>query len=69
MATEIWHEFEEDAPVTLVPVANGRLEVYAAGEKIYDRKAEGGAYPDMRRLRQIKQAIRQKLDAISAPSP
>ena len=34
MATEIWHDFGEDAPVTLIPVADGRLEVYADGEKL-----------------------------------
>ena len=43
MATEIFHEFEADAPVTLVPVGGGRLEVYANGEKLFDRTAEGGA--------------------------
>ena len=64
MATEIWHEFEDDAPVSLTPVAEGRLEVYAAGERIYDRKAEGGAYPDMRRVRAIKQEIRRRLQAM-----
>ncbi|MBI1886261.1 MAG: hypothetical protein HYS09_08140 [Chloroflexi bacterium] len=61
MATEIWHEFEDDAPVTIIPVANGRLEVYAGGEKIFDRKAEGGAYPDMQRVRAIKTEIRNRL--------
>jgi hypothetical protein len=29
MATEIWHAFGEDAPVTLIPVADGRLELTA----------------------------------------
>jgi predicted Rdx family selenoprotein len=61
MATEIWHEFEADAPVTLIPVAGGRLEVYANGDKLYDRKAEGGAYPDMRRVREIKREIEKRL--------
>ena len=65
MATEIWHEFEDDAPVTLIPVADGRLEVYAGGEKVYDRKEEGGAYPEMKRVRAIRQAIRQKLEVIA----
>jgi predicted Rdx family selenoprotein len=61
MATEIWHEFESDAPVTLIPVGNGRLELYANGEKLFDRKAEGGAYPDMRRVRELKQEIKKRL--------
>ena len=61
MATEIWHDFAEDAPVTLIPVADGRLEVYANGEKRFDRKAEGGAYPEMKRVREIKQQIKARL--------
>jgi predicted Rdx family selenoprotein len=61
MATEIWHDFGEDAPVTLIPVGSGRLEVYAGSEKLFDRKAEGGAYPDMKRVREIKGQIRKLL--------
>ena len=66
MATEIWHEFGDEAPVTIIPVADGRLEVYANGEKIFDRKAEGGAYPEMKRVREIKQEIKRRLTSGSA---
>ena len=62
MATEIWHDFVEDAPVTLIPVAGGRLEVIAGGETLFDRKAEGGAYPEMNRVREIKQQIKEMLE-------
>ncbi len=63
MATEIWHEFGDDAPVTIIPVANGRLELTANGETLFDRKAEGGIYPEMKRMREIKQQIKQRLEA------
>jgi predicted Rdx family selenoprotein len=63
MATEIWHDFAEDAPVTLIPVADGRLEVSANGEMLFDRKAEGDAYPEMRRVREIKQQIKARLQS------
>ncbi len=66
MATEIWHDFGEDAPVTLIPVADGRLEVYANGEKLFDRKAEGGAYPEMKRVRAIKQEIGRRLESVAS---
>ena len=66
MATEIWHEFGDEAPVTIIPVADGRLEVYANGEKLFDRKAEGGAYPEMKRVRAIKQEIKRRLTSGSA---
>ena len=62
MATEIWHDFGEDAPVTLIPVGSGRLEVYASDDKLFDRKAEGGTYPDMKRVRAMKAEIRKRLD-------
>ena len=65
MATEIWHEFGTDAPVTIIPVANGRLEVSADGEMLFDRKAEGGIYPEMKRMREIRAQIREKLEATS----
>jgi predicted Rdx family selenoprotein len=64
MATEIWHEFGADAPVTLIPVSDGRLEVYVGGEKVFDRKEEGRIYPDLRRVTQIREAIRQRLEAL-----
>jgi len=61
MATEIWHEFGEAAPVTMIPVGGGRLEVYANGEVLFDRKAEDGAYPEMKRVREIKEEIKKRL--------
>ena len=63
MATEIWHEFGAEAPVTLIPADKGRLEVYANGKTLFDRKAEGGIYPDMTRVREIKQQIAEMLSA------
>jgi len=62
MATEIFHEFGDDAPVTIIPVANGRLELTANGETLFDRKAEGGTYPEMKRVREIKAKIRQMIE-------
>ncbi len=64
MATEIWHEFGKDAPVTLIPSSEGRLEVSAGGEILFDRKTEGGVYPEMKRVREIRQQIRQRLEAL-----
>ncbi len=66
MATEIWHDFGEDAPVTLIPVADGRLELSANSETLFDRKAEGGAYPEMKRVREIKQQVKALLQTLGA---
>lgn len=63
MATEFWHAFGDDAPVTIIPVENGRLEVTANGKTLFDRKAEGGVYPEMKRVREIKKQIGDMLQA------
>ncbi len=62
MATEIWHAFGKDAPVTIIPVANGRLELTANGETLFDRKAEDGIYPEMSRMREIKKQIKERIE-------
>ena len=49
--------------ITLTPAADGRLEVYLDGEKVLDRKAEGGKYPGLDRVREIKSVLRTKLQA------
>jgi hypothetical protein len=40
--------------------------VYLDGEKIFDRKAEEGKYPDLARVRELKQVIKTKLDSLVA---
>jgi predicted Rdx family selenoprotein len=57
MAVEIWHDFGADAPVTLIPVGKGHLTVTADGVTLFDRKAEDGIYPEMRRVREMKKQI------------
>ena len=45
----------------MTPVGEVRLEVYLDGQKILDRKGEGGKYPGLDRVRQIKTILREKL--------
>ena len=66
MATELWGDFGSDAAVTLTPVGDGRLELYLDGEALLDRKAEGGKYPGLDRVREIKAKIARKLEAVGA---
>ena len=53
-------------PFTLTPGANGRLEIYLDGEKIFDRKEEDGKYPDLTRVRELRTVIQEKLDSVAA---
>ena len=66
MANEFFRSFGPDVGISLTPGANGRLEVYRDGEKIFDRKEEGGKYPDLARVRELKQVIQAKLDSLVA---
>jgi predicted Rdx family selenoprotein len=66
MANEFFRSFGPDVGISLTPGANGRLEIYLDGEKIFDRKEEGGKYPDLARVRELKQVIKAKLDSLVA---
>jgi predicted Rdx family selenoprotein len=66
VANEFFRSFGPDVGISLTPGANGRLEVYLDGEKIFDRKEEGGKYPDLARVRELKQVIQAKLDSLVA---
>lgn len=64
MANEFFRAYGGDVAISLTPGANGRFEVYLDGEKIFDRKEEGNIYPDLGRVRQLKQVIKAKLDSL-----
>ena len=42
-------------------MGDGRLEVYHDGATLFDRNANGGAYPSLTEVREMKKAIRDKL--------
>ncbi len=67
MATEFFRQFGNQVGISLTPAANGRLEVYVDGEKIFDRHEEDGKYPDLTRVRELRNVIQAKVDA--APDP
>ena len=40
------------------------MEVFMDGEKIFDKKAEGNAYPDLSRVRKMKEVIAERIAAV-----
>ena len=67
MANEFFRAYGPDMGLTLTPGAQGRMEVYVEGEKVFD-KLEEGIYPDLSRVRQMKKVIQSKLDAVLTPA-
>ncbi len=47
---------------------DGRLEVVLDGEMLFDRKAEGGEYPSLSKVRELKRTVREKLEQVAAPA-
>ncbi len=71
MANEFFRAYGPDAAVTISPRGQGIMEVFVDGEKIFDKKGEGDIYPDLGRVRQMKQRIAAKiesLDAVAVPA-
>jgi len=52
--------------ITMTPTGGGTLEVILDGDKIYDRKAEHGKYPDLPRVKELKHVLKEKLETVPA---
>ncbi len=61
MANEFFRAYGGDAAITISPRGQGIMEVFADGEKIFDKKAEGNIYPDLSRVRKMKEDISAKI--------
>ena len=61
MANEIFAEGGSDVAIKVTPAGGGLLEVYAGGDKIYDKAAEGGNFPDLTRVKEMRAAVRERL--------
>ena len=64
MANEFFRAFGADAAVSIKPEGQGIMEVFADGEKLFDKKAEGNEYPNLRRVREMKARIQEKIEAV-----
>ena len=68
IATEFWSEFKGTLGVTLTPVDDGRLEVMLEHETLFDRKAEGGAYPGLDKVRAMRRTVRERIEQLAVVS-
>ena len=66
MANEFFRAYGPDAAVSISPRGQGIMEVFLDGEKIFDKKGEGDIYPDLARVRQMKQVISAKIPDLTA---
>ena len=64
MATEFFRHYGKDVAVTISPRGQSIMEVFFNGERIYDKKGEGNIFPDLKRVREMRQFIDAKLEAL-----
>jgi predicted Rdx family selenoprotein len=66
MASEFYQAFGRDASVTISPRGQGIMEVFIDGERVFDKKGEGNIFPDLWRVRKMKEIIRARLKSLEA---
>ena len=65
MASEFFAEGGGDVAVALSPGVAGVLTVHMDGDKIFDRMDEGDDYPSLPRVKEMRAALRERLDRLS----
>jgi predicted Rdx family selenoprotein len=63
MAGEFFAEGGSDVAIKITPGTGGILQVFADGDKIYDRADEDGEYPGLPRVKEMRAVIKEKLAA------
>ena len=66
MANEFFRHYGPDAAVAISPRGQGIMEVFLDGERIFDKKGEGNIYPDLKRVREMRKVIDEKLASVVA---
>ncbi len=64
MANEFFRAYGPDAAVTISPRGQSIMEVYLDGERIFDKLGEGNVFPDLARIRKMKQVITAKIASL-----
>ena len=63
MATEFFAQGGSDVAITLTPGDSGVLQVIVGGDKLFDKKEEGGKHVDLPRLKEMRAVVKDKLAA------
>lgn len=69
MANEFFRHFGPDVAVTISPRGQSIMEVFVDGERIYDKKGENNVFPDLKRVREMRAVIAERIaDAVAVPA-
>lgn len=62
MANEFFEAGGSDVAIAITPGDSGILQVFVDGDKIFDKKEEGG-HPTLDRVKEMKAVIKERLSA------
>ena len=69
MANEFFRHFGPDVSLAISPRGQGIMEVFVDGERIFDKKGEGDIFPDLKRVREMRVIIAEKIaGAVAVPA-
>ena len=69
MANEFFRHFGPDVSLSISPRGQGIMEVFVDGERIFDKKGEGNIFPDLARVRAMREIITEKIaGAVAVPA-
>ena len=69
MANEFFRHYGPDVAVTISPRGQGIMEVFVDGERIFDKKGENNVFPDLARVRKMREFIEEKIGSLeTAPA-
>ena len=60
MANEFFAEGGSEVAIRITPGESGILQVFMDGEKVFDKKEEGG-HPTLDRIKKLRSAVRERL--------
>ena len=60
MANEFFAEGGSEVAIRITPGESGILQVFMDGEKVFDKKEEGG-HPTLDRIKELRGVVREKL--------
>ena len=65
MATEFFAECGNDIAITITPGVGGIFQVFADGDKIYDKNGEeNGVFPNLPRVKELRAVLSDKLSVL-----
>jgi len=66
LGSEFYAAVGNDVAIRLTPGDSGLLQIFFDGEKMYDKKEEGGVFPDVNKVKALKAELQRRVGSLVA---